>query len=114
MLLIPRERLADIFPVELSMTPATAVISAGVKLLERALVDGDVGALRYYLLTHGGEEWAGPSSRAAFRVGGGGDRTVSFIIEGFGGVGIEGGGVDGLSEVDGDVGGDGVIRVRER
>jgi len=92
MLLIPLERFVVLFPLELNITPATAVVAAGTKLLERALVDGDVGALRYYLLTHGGSEWQGPSAgrlAAQFGRGSDGSSVTTFVIEGFGSSGLD-------------------------
>ena len=86
MLCIPELNVPMLFPLEMSIEPQAAVIAAGVKLLERALVDGDVGALRYWLTTHGGAEWREPSARAGLSFGsdGRGNSVVTFVIEGFG------------------------------
>ena len=89
---VKRQYLMDLFPVELSMTVEVAVISAGVRLLERALVDGDVGALRYFLTTHGGAEWREPAARvgATFGRDGSGREVVTFVVEGFSVPALEG------------------------
>ena len=92
MIRLPRERMELYFPVELSVDSEMGVVAAETRLMQRGIVDGDVGALRAYLAAHGGSKWQ--SARAAgasltFGKDPAGRDVVTFVIEGFKPEGVE-------------------------
>lgn len=99
---VPEEVLNRKFPSELAMDVEYGVVCAGVRLLERGLVDGDVGALRYYLSTHGGSEWREQNMKmgVGFGTDGAGRQVVTFVVEGLGGSDEIGEGMSGGSTID--------------